>query len=218
MSIHVFDLDETIFFHDDMRLNHEIIPILRELAKKRDSKKDVVAIFLLTNNGDDAFVHLIVDVLNDEIYGSNSKKFLFDYILTRNHPNRNGPSSNPSKSMNDIIYMMNQINIPFSYDYKIFFYDDLKGHILESEIPKDNYIQVKPYNTDFTPVINSLNLKQSGGSSKYSGPKVKKVRLKPSALAPRECSPLTLRRESYKYQQSHLKKSIRKTKKKKVCH
>ena len=208
MSIHVFDLDETIFFHDDMRLNHEIIPILRELARKRDSKKDVVAIFLLTNNADDVFVHLIVDVLNDEIYSSNSKKKVFDFILTRNHPNRNGPSSNPSKSMNDIIYMMNQINKPFSDDYTIFFYDDLKGHVLESEIPKDNYIQVKPYNTDFTPVINSLKLKQSGGFSLAKNPKLNRMRL----------SPLSLIRGSYKSQQSHPKKSIRKTRKKKFCH
>jgi hypothetical protein len=182
MSIHVFDLDDTLIFHDDMRLNHELVALLHELCNRRDSKKNVSAIFLLTNNGDLNFITMIVDILDDEIYGSNSKKHIFDYILWRHHSARNGPSDNPTKSLNDVYYMLNQSKIPFTPSTPIFFYDDLKHHVLQSEIPESNFIHVKPSNTDLTPVTsfltNSYQKHLKGGkrnkSSKYFRLKKKK--------------------------------------------
>jgi hypothetical protein len=156
MSIHVFDLDETLIFHEDMRLNHELVALLQDLCKRRDNQKNVSAIFLLTNNGDDTFVHMIVDILDDEIYGSNSKKHIFDYILSRYHPARNGSKENPTKSLKDVYYMLEQSKIPYTSSTPIFFYDDLLNHTLQSEIPESNFIHVKPYNTDLTPVTGFL--------------------------------------------------------------
>lgn len=177
MSIHVFDLDDTLIFHDYMRLNHELVGLLYELVKKRDEKNGVKAILLLTNNGDSDFIRLINDIITDEIYGTNGKKSkqkLFDYILWRYHPARNGTKENPTKSMDDVKYMMNEIGIPFSEDTQIYFYDDLEGHVLQSEIPKSNFIHVKPYNTDLTRVLHNLK----GGGKKRKQRKTKKTKKK----------------------------------------
>lgn len=167
MSVHVFDLDETLFFHDSLQYNDQLLSIIQKLAEKRDNNSGVEALFLLTNNSDEEFINSVIDSINKIVYGTKNKgKKVFDYVMSRNHPERKGLSINPKKSLDDVEYMMNQIKKRLISNTQVYFYDDLKGHVLESEIPPDNFFQVKESGTDFSKLYEKGILNSRGGGRK----------------------------------------------------
>jgi hypothetical protein len=109
----------------------------------------VDAILLLTNNGDEKFVHKICSVIvwYLKVKGMSDKqiknKFMFDDIMTRNNKERNPAGT---KSMYDIEIMIDRINrrlLPGQKSLsnenlleRTYFFDDNPTHVIKVELEK----------------------------------------------------------------------------------
>jgi len=158
----VFDMDQTIIGNWDINnldINPRILEILK-YANNARTKGIVLAIFLLTNNSDTEFINNVVDILNTLV---DSEK-LFDYILARGGNNkRNGNTEDPTKSLDDVRYMLKECGIIFNGDLpsSVFFFDDRNDHNFADEIPTENYIHITPpYRNDLNDKTNLLKIKK----------------------------------------------------------
>lgn len=124
----------------------------------------VSAICLLTNNSDKRYTALIDEVFQNisGLYGSGGKyenfkrsglfrrPYFFDYIMIRNHPNRPKNTDNPPKRLEDVNRMLESLKIKFDIsnlnnNSNLFFFDDrVPKHVIQSQIPDANYIQINP--------------------------------------------------------------------------
>ncbi len=148
-QIHVFDLDDTIVGNyvdtptetTELLFNKKIVNKLRELVKKRDAGQ-VRAIFLLTNNSNQKFIHFVVNRLNKEIGVTR----VFDSIQSRYSIGRNGPMHDPTKSLADVRVLLKKAGLPLVFKPSdVYFYDDRADHEIGREIPKKNYTLVKEF-------------------------------------------------------------------------
>lgn len=148
----VWDLDNTIvgeysdqrrFDSEDIVLNPRAVELLRKAIDARD-KGIVSAIFLLTNNADDFFIKVVELTLSMNII-KNYHYEVFDYIMSRKHPNRSDPEDDPPKSLKDVEYMMNQEKLSTqNLANRVIFIDDNNSHEIGKEIPKEHYIHITP--------------------------------------------------------------------------
>ena len=94
---------------------------------------------ILTNNGDENFIRLIITAIENKL----GQKPLFDFVMTRNHPSRESTDQQP-KRLQDIQTMLNEIGAPTTnLANRVYFFDDMV-HVLKSELPADHYIQILP--------------------------------------------------------------------------
>ena len=151
-------------------------------------RNQVSAICLLTNNLHKTYIALVDEVfLNisglSGLYGSGGNKnvksnsnlyrapFFFDYIMYRKHPSRLTNTDNPPKRLQDVNIMLKYLNIHFDISGKpdnnsnLFFFDDRDPkHLIHSQIPPENYIQITPpFNirtadkTDYSAILDILD-------------------------------------------------------------
>jgi hypothetical protein len=143
----VWDMDNTLSgeYSDTITLNPNA---LRIFSKAIDAKKSgtVSAIFLLTNNSDLYYIDKVRIELLDRLGLpiTEPSPAPFNYIMARQHTNR-PPSMNPPKRLEDIEFMMNQVNKGTKgLAERVFFFDDIPTHVLRNEIPPEQYIQIYP--------------------------------------------------------------------------
>ena len=168
-------------------LNKKVAHIILRAAKlrpsrlfpKRDRNKQVSAICLLTNNSDRRYIALIDEVfLNiSGLHGSGGNEnvkrnsnllrppYFFDYIMFREHPSRL-KNKDPPKELKDVNRMLKYLNIEFdtsdrNNNSNLFFFDDRDPkHVIQSQIPDTNYIQITP--------LFKINAKEGSDETKYS--------------------------------------------------
>ena len=141
------------------RLNMTLITkVLAPACALRDSGVGIDAICLLTNNSSREYVANIALYLKELIKSNGQFKTIqktpngnsefpeidtvFDYIMVRQHKSRNG-SGNPPKSLTDIAYMMNALEIPFKDPADVarrtFFFDDNTSHRIRQQLTTYGY-------------------------------------------------------------------------------
>jgi len=167
--IFVFDLDQTLIDSDGIFeegqnsiYNHLNMTLLRKAlapaAEFRDKGIAIDAICLLTNNSSREFVANVSSFLYELLQSkgrfsiiqgspSGNSEFpeidtIFDYIMVRQHASRNG-SENPPKTLTDVAYMMNALNIPFrdvaDLARRTYFFDDNPSHKIRQQLTTFGY-------------------------------------------------------------------------------
>ena len=142
----VWDMDATLVGNyidpegpEPLLFNERALAILKRATEARKTGK-VAAIFLLTNNSDENFIRLVKFQLSQRL----GVPLVFNYAMQRYHPAR-PLSQDPPKRLQDVEYMMREIRKPTdNLAERVFFFDDRADHIIRSEIPADQYIQITP--------------------------------------------------------------------------
>ena len=142
----VWDMDATLVGNyidpegpEELIFNERALAILKRATEARKTGK-VAAIFLLTNNSDENFIRLVKFQLSQRL----GVPLVFNYAMQRYHPAR-PLSQDPPKRLQDVEYMMREIRKPTdNLAERVFFFDDRADHVIRSEIPADQYIQITP--------------------------------------------------------------------------
>jgi hypothetical protein len=134
----VFLKNPTVNPYDYVILNPKALQVI-QLANDAKTTGRVAIQGILTNNGDENFIQLIISAIENKI----GQKHIFDFVMTRNHPSRESTDQQP-KRLQDIQTMLNEIGAPTTnLANRVYFFDDMV-HVLKSELPADHYIQILP--------------------------------------------------------------------------
>ena len=134
----VFLKNPAINPYDYVLLNPKALQVI-QLANDAKTTGRVAIQGILTNNGDENFIRLIITAIENKL----GQKPLFDFVMTRNHPSRESTDQQP-KRLQDIQTMLNEIGAPTTnLVNRVYFFDDMV-HVLKSELPADHYIQILP--------------------------------------------------------------------------
>lgn len=200
--IFVWDLDQTLInVTDKVHINTEALKIMNTAF---DSGK-LTANLMLTNNGNEGFIRAAQIELRDkynQMFSKSQRRFLFNLTYNANTqkrvpdmtvPENSRTPGHKAKCLQDVINMLNQLGLPTDSDSlssRVFFFDDL-DHVIRTEIPEENYIQITPPfikeddtnhktdKTNYKPVLSALAaLRQSGGASKKHTRKSKRSKSK----------------------------------------
>jgi len=134
----VFTKNPAINPYDYVLLNPKALQVI-QLANDAKMTGRVAIQGILTNNGDENFIRLIITAIENKL----GQKPLFDFVMTRNHPSRESTDQQP-KRLQDIQTMLNEIGAPTTnLANRVYFFDDMV-HVLKSELPADHYIQILP--------------------------------------------------------------------------
>jgi len=134
----VFLKNPAINPYDYVLLNPKALQVI-QLANDAKMTGRVAIQGILTNNGDENFIRLIITAIENKL----GQKPLFDFVMTRNHPSRESTDQQP-KRLQDIQTMLNEIGAPTTnLANRVYFFDDMV-HVLKSELPADHYIQILP--------------------------------------------------------------------------
>jgi len=134
----VFLKNPAINPYDYVLLNPKALQVI-QLANDAKMTGRVAIQGILTNNGDENFIRLIITAIENKL----GQKPLFDFVMTRNHPSRESTDQQP-KRLQDIQTMLNEIGAPTTnLVNRVYFFDDMV-HVLKSELPADHYIQILP--------------------------------------------------------------------------
>jgi hypothetical protein len=156
----VWDLDQTLVGnycdtenpeHPDPILNKKAIHTLH-LALKAKEQHAVSAILMLTNNSDEGFISYIhqalVDKINEDYHERKDNQIttIFDGIRDATHPMRTGDATGwPAKRVEDVRQMLDELGLDTeNLSNRILFFDDIPHHTLANEIPRENYIVIRP--------------------------------------------------------------------------
>lgn len=172
----VFDMDQTLIdtnkdnkaamsYHTKIpslvntRLLEEIIsPAVRLRNQGRN-----IAILVLTNNGDDAYINAVMSEINNRISDlhirsnlqvrDNIKNFnqylkeearpVFDAFMTANTPGRDAKRF--VKDLEDVESMLQTARIPYDIEQLVrttYMFDDMPDHVIKSQIPSENYFYI----------------------------------------------------------------------------
>ena len=134
----VFSKNPSVNPYDYVILNPKALQVI-QLANDAKMTGRVAIQGILTNNGDENFIRLIVSAIENKL----GQKPLFDFVMTRNHPSRESTDQQP-KRLQDIQTMLNEIGVPTTnLANRVYFFDDMV-HVLKSELPENQYIQILP--------------------------------------------------------------------------
>ena len=134
----VFTKNPEVNPYDYVLLNPKALQVI-QLANDAKMTGRVAIQGILTNNGDENFIRLIITAIENKL----GQKPLFDFVMTRNHPSRESTDQQP-KRLQDIQTMLNEIGAPTTnLANRVYFFDDMV-HVLKSELPADHYIQILP--------------------------------------------------------------------------
>jgi len=186
-TILVWDLDQTLvanyFTPEDPQEPILNINALEIMYRAKKSRK-VAANLLLTNNADAEFVGVInMALINayNRLYPEDQVDTLFDLIYTAERDS-GGDYVNPrsrdetvpgkdyaAKRLADIENMLKEIGLELNNAGRIWFFDDLKNHILTTELVEggfaDNFVQIIPPfrsveddKTDYSKILQLFNM------------------------------------------------------------
>ena len=158
----IWDLDETLVTGwkrgwriDDIVVNPKSAHILSTAVNLR-SIGIVKYIFLLTNNSDRPYINAAIKRIGMHIHGLSdlhlpdmNRKPIFDCKLINDPRKRthhfSNDAYNPDKSLRDVDYLLNCVKDGGDNTrYRILFFDDRGDHVMRTQIPADNYIQITP--------------------------------------------------------------------------
>ena len=191
--IFVWDLDQTLIDGPEIKnINKNALTLMNTAF---DSGK-LTANLMLTNNGDEGFITAAQIELRDkynQMFSKSQRRFLFNLTYNANTqkrvpdmtvPENSRTPGHKAKRLEDVINMLNDMGINEtleSISSRVFFFDDL-DHVIRTQIPAANYIQITPPfntgkdNTNYEPVLSAL--RQSGGASKKHTRKSKRSKSK----------------------------------------
>jgi len=162
----IWDLDETLVTGwkrgwriNDIVVNPKSAHILSTAVNLR-SIGIVKYIFLLTNNSDRPYINAAIKRIGMHIHGLHlpdmhlpemhmHRKPIFDCKLINDPSKRthhfSNDAYNPDKSLRDVDYLLNCVKDGGDNTrYRILFFDDRGDHVMRTQIPTDNYIQITP--------------------------------------------------------------------------
>ena len=180
--IFVWDLDQTLIDGPEIKnINKNALTLMNTAF---DSGK-LTANLMLTNNGDEGFITAAQIALRDkynQMFSKSQRPFLVNITYNANTqkrvpdmtvPENSRTPGHKAKRLEDVINMLKDMGINETLESirsRVFFFDDL-DHVIRTEIPEENYIQITPpFNTveedrtNYEPVLSAL--RQSGGASK----------------------------------------------------
>jgi hypothetical protein len=187
----VWDLDQTLINGPNIEnINENALTIMHEAF---ESPK-FTANLMLTNNGNEKFITMAQIALlgkYNQMFPE-SKRFSLFSITYNSVTNGRVPDNtvpvaertpgHKAKRLDDVKNML--INLGLSIDSlepRVFFFDDLPGHVIRTQIPLENYIQITPPfntvaadNTNYAPV--RAFLAQVGASRRTRKAKAKKTK------------------------------------------
>ena len=185
----VWDLDQTLISGPNIEnINENALTIMHEAF---ESPK-FTANLMLTNNGNEKFITMAQIALRDkynQMFDESQRFSLFSItynsVTNGRVPDNTVPVAertpgHKAKRLEDVANML--INLGLSTDNlapRVFFFDDLPRHVIRTQIPAENYIQITPpFNTvaaddtNYAPV--RAFLAQVGASRRYTGRKSRK--------------------------------------------
>ena len=134
----VFSKNPSVNPYDYVLLNPKALQVI-QLANDAKKTGRVAIQGILTNNGDENFIRLIITAIENKL----GQKPIFDFVMTRNHPSRESTDQQP-KRLQDIQTMLNEIGAPTTnLANRVYFFDDMV-HVLKYELPPNQYIQILP--------------------------------------------------------------------------
>jgi hypothetical protein len=181
-------------------LNTRLLEEVISPAVRLRNQGRTIAILVLTNNGDEDYIKAVMSEINNRISDlhirsnlqvrDNIKNFnqylkegarpVFDAYISRNTPSRVG--NGPDKRLEDVELMLETARL--SYDpaelvLNTYMFDDMLGHVIESQIPPENYFYIVSEKgqgftvdggdiTDYTEIkrrLESLNKPVDGGDN-----------------------------------------------------
>jgi hypothetical protein len=128
----------------DPLLNMTLIDKVLRPASKLRKTGQVSAILMLSNNSRYNYAanvsYAIQESLDDvsRFHDGSKKRFyyFFDYIMIRTHQSRNG-SANPPKSIKDVKYMLERLELPTeNLEGRTYFFDDIGDHKIRDDFKK----------------------------------------------------------------------------------
>ena len=154
----VWDLDQTLINGPEVEnINENALRIMHEAF---ESPK-FTANLMLTNNGSEPFITMAQMALLDA-YNTmfpESKRFslfsiTYNAVTKSRVPDTTVPVAqrtpgHKAKRIEDVAKMLNDLGLPIgSLPERVFFFDDLPAHVIRTQIPAANYIQITPpFNT-----------------------------------------------------------------------
>lgn len=178
--IFVWDLDQTLIDGPEIKnINENALRIMHEAFVSGK----LTANLMLTNNGAEGFITAAQMALLEkynQMFRDSQRFSLFSITYNANTPGRVPDTSVPenrrtpghkAKRLEDVKNMLKKMGInETNLAERVFFFDDL-DHVIRTQIPPSNYIQITPpFNTvaaditNYEPVLSAL--RQSGGASK----------------------------------------------------
>ena len=162
----IWDLDETLVTGwkrgwriNDIVVNPKSAHILSTAVNLR-SIGIVKYIFLLTNNSDRPYINAAIKRIGMHVNDLHmpdlhlpemqmNRKPIFDCKLINDPSKRthhfSNDAYNPDKSLRDVDYLLNCVKDGGDNTrYRILFFDDRGDHVMRTQIPVDNYIQITP--------------------------------------------------------------------------
>jgi len=149
----VWDVDQTLSgqYFDPKKFNPAVNPydyvilnpkaleiIEKAIAAKSTGRVSVIGI--LTNNGDEEFIKIIINAIQKKL----GQKPIFDFVMTRNHHSRRLNDHQP-KRLVDVQTMLTEIGASTgNLANRLYFFDDMPDHEIRREIPPNHYIQITP--------------------------------------------------------------------------
>ena len=185
----VWDLDQTLISGPTIEnINENALRIMHEAF---ESPK-FTANLMLTNNGNEKFITMAQIALREkynQMFPESQRFSLFSItynsVTNGRVPDNTVPVAertpgHKAKRLEDVANMLNKLGLPTdSLESRVFFFDDLPRHVIRTQIPPANYIQITPpFNTvdadltNYAPV--RAFLAQVGASRRYKGRKSRK--------------------------------------------
>ena len=186
----VWDVDQTLsgqYFDPKLFTNPTINPLdyvilntnALDVIKKAFMAKtsgSVSQIGILTNNGDEDFIHLIKKKIAIETGYSD----IFDFTITANRKQNIGPNGQLIKSIATIQEVLpGEKNL----SERVYFFDDMPDHVIRNELPANHYIQITPPfvfeikdTTNWQPILDALSTTSKGGRRQKRRPAKKSRR------------------------------------------
>ena len=187
----VWDLDQTLINGPNIEnINENALRLMHEVF---ESPK-FTANLMLTNNGNEKFITMaqiaLLTKYNQMFPGS--QRFSLFSITYNAVTNSRVPDTtvalaertpgHKAKRIEDVVKMLNDLGLSTdSLESRVFFFDDLPAHVIRTQIPPANYIQITPpFNTvagdltNYAPV--RAFLAQVGASRKRKSQKHKSKR------------------------------------------
>ena len=186
----VWDLDQTLISGPTIaNLNENALRIMHEAF---ESPK-FTANLMLTNNGNEKFITMAQIALLEkynQMFPESQRFSLFSITYNAvtkgriNHPvtNEAAQLGGKAKRLEDVANMLNDLGLSTdSLEQRVFFFDDLSGHVIRTQIPPANYIQITPpFNTVATDTTNYAPVRaflaQVGASRRTRKAKAKKTK------------------------------------------
>ena len=136
----VFKKNPAVNVYQYVILNPKALKIIKKAFVAKSTGR-VSVIGILTNNGDEEFINLIISAIEKEL---NIGETPFDFVMTRNHPSRRLNEHQPKRLL-DVEIMLRKIGRSTdNLANRVYFFDDMPDHVIRGEIPPDHYIQITP--------------------------------------------------------------------------